>query len=91
MAAQAQSIGLALFATALGLLTAIPLVFTHVLFKDWISRFETKMEAAASRMLVMFQNIRPKQGVPRPKVDPKTAKAAGNAKKGKLELIPEDF
>ena len=90
VAAQAQSIGLALFATALGLLTAIPLVFTHVLFKDWISRFETKMEAAASRMLVMFQNIRPKQGVPRPKADPKAAKA-GKAKKGKLELIPEDF
>lgn len=67
VAAQAQSIGLALFATALGLLTAIPLVFSHVLFKDWIARFETKMEAAASRMLVMFANIKPKQGVPRPK------------------------
>src|SRR5262245_54807018 len=30
---QSGSIGLALFATALGLVTAIPLVFAHVLFK----------------------------------------------------------
>src|SRR5438105_8896664 len=30
------AIGLALFATALGLITAIPLVFAHVLFKAWI-------------------------------------------------------
>src|SRR3954447_19478203 len=32
----ASAIGLALFATALGLVTAIPLVFAHVLFKAWI-------------------------------------------------------
>ncbi|MBX9626732.1 MAG: MotA/TolQ/ExbB proton channel family protein, partial [Gemmataceae bacterium] len=38
-----SKIGLALFATALGLFTAIPLVFSHVLFKEWIGKFENKM------------------------------------------------
>ncbi len=56
--AQAESIGLALFATALGLLTAIPLVFMHVLFKDWISRFETKMKASAQKLIVLVQNAK---------------------------------
>jgi biopolymer transport protein ExbB len=60
--AQAGAIGLALFATALGLLTAIPLVFTHVMFKDWIARFETKMKSEAQRLIVLFQSIKPKQG-----------------------------
>jgi biopolymer transport protein ExbB len=56
--AQAESIGLALFATALGLLTAIPLVFMHVLFKDWIARFETKMKASAQKLIVLVQNAK---------------------------------
>ena len=60
--AQAGAIGLALFATALGLMTAIPLVFMHVLFKDWIFRFETQMKSNAQRLLVLYQNIKPKQG-----------------------------
>ena len=60
--AQAGAIGLALFATALGLMTAIPLVFTHVLFKDWISRFETRMKAAAQKLILLMQTINPKQG-----------------------------
>ena len=38
----AGAIGLALFATAFGLITAIPLVFSHVLFKDWIAPVRTK-------------------------------------------------
>jgi biopolymer transport protein ExbB len=59
---QAGSIGLALFATALGLMTAIPLVFMHVLFKDWISRFETQMKANGQRLIVLFQTIKPKPG-----------------------------
>ena len=59
---QAGAIGLALFATALGLMTAIPLVFAHVLFKDWITRFETKMKASAQRLIILFQTIKPKQG-----------------------------
>jgi len=92
VAAQAQSIGLALFATALGLLTAIPLVFAHVLFKDWISRFETKMESAASKMLVMFQNIKPKQGVSRVKVESaKAGKGKPGGRKDRLELTPEEL
>ncbi len=59
---QAGAIGLALFATAMGLLTAIPLVFFHVLFKDWISRFELKMKAASQKLIVLVQNA--KQGKP---------------------------
>ncbi len=67
---QAGAIGLALFATAMGLLTAIPLVFAHVLFKDWIGRFETQMKSNAQRLLVLFQNIKPKQGSPLPREKP---------------------
>ena len=57
---QAGAIGLALFATALGLMTAIPLVFAHVLFKDWIVRFEARMKSAAQRFIILYQNIKPK-------------------------------
>ncbi|MCS6851827.1 MAG: MotA/TolQ/ExbB proton channel family protein [Gemmataceae bacterium] len=54
----AGAIGLALFATALGLVTAIPLVFAHVLFKDWISKFEVKMKSAAQKLLVLVQSAK---------------------------------
>lgn len=54
----AGEIGLALFATALGLMTAIPLVFFHVLFKDWISRFEVKMKSSAQKLVTLVQNTR---------------------------------
>ena len=40
----ASKIGLALFATAIGLFTAIPLVFSHVLFKEWIARVRDQDE-----------------------------------------------
>ena len=52
---QSGSIGLALFATALGLVTAIPLVFAHVLFKAWIGNFEIKMKSAAQKLLLLIQ------------------------------------
>jgi biopolymer transport protein ExbB len=55
MAMQSRSIGLALFATALGLVTAIPLVFTHVLFKAWIASFEIKMKSAAHKLILLIQ------------------------------------
>jgi biopolymer transport protein ExbB len=51
----AGAIGLALFATAFGLVTAIPLVFSHVMFKDWIARHELKMKSAAQKLLVLVQ------------------------------------
>jgi biopolymer transport protein ExbB len=57
--ASAGAIGLALFATALGLITAIPLVFSHVLFKDWISKFEVKMKSAAQKLLLLVQSAKP--------------------------------
>ncbi len=56
---QAGAIGLALFATALGLVTAIPLVFAHVLFKAWIATFEIKMKSAAHKLLLIVQNAKP--------------------------------
>ena len=56
--AQAGAIGLALFATALGLMTAIPLVFCHVLFKDWIARYEIRMKASAQKLITLVQNTR---------------------------------
>jgi len=58
MVSQTQAIGLALFATALGLLTAIPLVFFHVLFKAWIANFETKMKSAGQKLITLVQNTR---------------------------------
>lgn len=51
----AGAIGLALFATALGLITAIPLVFAHVLFKAWIAKFEVRMKSAAQKLLLLVQ------------------------------------
>jgi biopolymer transport protein ExbB len=58
----AGSIGLALFATALGLVTAIPLVFTHVLFKAWINQFELQMKSAAQKLLLLVQAAKPPTG-----------------------------
>jgi len=55
---QAGSIGLALFATALGLVTAIPLVFSHVLFKAWVARFETQMRSSGQKLLVLLQSAK---------------------------------
>jgi len=49
-------IGLALFATALGLITAIPLVFAHVMLKAWVNQFEIKMKSAVHKFLVLMQN-----------------------------------
>jgi biopolymer transport protein ExbB len=63
---QSGSIGLALFATALGLVTAIPLVYAHVLFKAWVSRFETKMRSSAQKLLLLLQTAKqkPAKGTP---------------------------
>jgi biopolymer transport protein ExbB len=57
--AQAGAIGLALFATALGLVTAIPLVFAHVLFKAWVAQFEVRMKNAAQKLLLLLQATKP--------------------------------
>jgi biopolymer transport protein ExbB len=54
----AGAIGLALFATALGLVTAIPLAFSHVLFKAWVAQFEVRMKAAAQKLLLLVQNVK---------------------------------
>ena len=62
------AIGLALFATALGLVTAIPLVFAHVLFKAWIGNFETKAKSAAGKLILLVQAQ--KTGAPAAKTAP---------------------
>jgi biopolymer transport protein ExbB len=54
----ASKIGLALFATAIGLFTAIPLVFSHVLFKDWIANFEIKAKAASQKLITLVTNYK---------------------------------
>ncbi len=59
VAGQSGAIGLALFATALGLMTAIPLVFTHVLFKAWIAGFDVRMKSAAQKLLTLMQAAKP--------------------------------
>lgn len=66
IAAQGGAIGLALFATALGLVTAIPLVFAHVLFKAWIANFEVKMKNAAQKLLVIMQATKAPAGATKP-------------------------
>lgn len=53
-----SKIGLALYATAIGLFTAIPLVFMHVLFKDWIARFDVKMRAASQKLVTLVTNFK---------------------------------
>jgi biopolymer transport protein ExbB len=59
---QAAGIGLALFATAFGLVTAIPLVFAHVLFKAWVAKFEVRMKSAAQKLLLLLQASKPGKG-----------------------------
>ncbi len=54
----ASKIGLALFATAIGLFTAIPLVFSHVLFKDWIAKFEVKVKSASHKLITLVTNYK---------------------------------
>jgi biopolymer transport protein ExbB len=56
---QSGAIGLALFATDLGLVTAIPLVFAHVLFKSWIGNFEVKLKSAAQKLILLVQAAKP--------------------------------
>jgi biopolymer transport protein ExbB len=68
-ASASAEIGLALFATMFGLLTAIPLVFVHTLCKAWIHKFELKMKSAGQKLLVLVQAAKttpPMQGAGAP-------------------------
>jgi biopolymer transport protein ExbB len=67
---QAKKIGLALFATALGLVTAIPLVFSHVLLKAWVSQFEVRLKSAAQKLLILLQAKPPMGKAPPPPAAP---------------------
>ena len=57
-ASASSQIGLALFATALGLVTAIPLVFAHVLMKNWIHKYEVKMKSSGAKLILLVQQLR---------------------------------
>jgi biopolymer transport protein ExbB len=59
---QAGAIGLALFGTAMGLVTAIPLVFAHVMFKAWVAQFEVRMKSTAQKLMLLLQAKPPAKG-----------------------------
>src|SRR5579885_1882092 len=79
VASQSGAIGLALFATALGLVTAIPLVFTHVLFKDWVDKFEIRMKSAAQKLLLLVQSAKPTNMGPQTPKAPVATAAVGDS------------
>lgn len=81
VAGQAGAIGLALFATALGLVTAIPLVFAHVLLKAWVGRFELRMKSAAHRLLFLLQNVKAPAAKGASATAPVAAEQAGIARR----------
>jgi biopolymer transport protein ExbB len=76
IASKSGEIGLALVATALGLLTAIPLVFAHVLLKDGINRFDNKARNAAQKLLTLVQNVQPGSRPAKPKPTESTKQPA---------------
>ncbi len=79
VASQAGAIGLALFATAGGLVTAIPLVFAHVLFKAWVAKYEVRMKGAAQKLILLLQSAKagPKGGSGTSGGDARTSVKAG--------------
>jgi biopolymer transport protein ExbB len=72
-----QEIGLALFATALGILTAIPLVYMHVMFKAWIHKYEIKMKSSGQKLILLLQAL--KDRPPQPAGAPQGAVAGAPA------------
>jgi biopolymer transport protein ExbB len=78
---QSGAIGLALFATAFGLVTAIPLVFAHVMFKAWIANFEVKMKYAAQKLMIFLQAVKPGAGAGAAPAPPKPAPSTAVTKR----------
>jgi biopolymer transport protein ExbB len=87
----ARAIGLALFATAFGLVTAIPLVFAHVLFRAWVRRFETKAKIASLKLLDLVDAL-PQQPppalAPAASIPPVRATAA-HPSQNAIEFVPQ--
>ena len=83
---QGKEISLALFGTAMGLVTAIPLVFAHVQFKAWQADYEVKMKSAAGKLILLLQAKRDGKSVAPPPTGPgavpSTNKAGAPAKSG---------
>jgi biopolymer transport protein ExbB len=85
----ASKIGLALFATALGLFTAIPLVFSHVLFKEWIANFQVKVKVASQKLITLVTNYKKdpklldmKEELPEEEEDDRKAKGKKKVSRG---------
>jgi biopolymer transport protein ExbB len=76
-ASASAEIGLALFATMFGLLTAIPLVFVHTLCKSWVHKFELKMKNAGQKLLLLTQAAKTTPPMQGPSVSPSVPAAAG--------------
>jgi biopolymer transport protein ExbB len=72
---QAGKMGLALFATALGLVTAIPLVFAHVLLKAWVNKFELQLKSAGQKLMLLLQAHKPGAAKPAAAAKPATPEA----------------
>jgi biopolymer transport protein ExbB len=83
---QSGKIGLALFATAMGLVTAIPLVFSHVLFKDKVHKFELKMKSTGQKLITMVQNF--KDNPPPPPAKDKDKEAPKDALEARAASPP---
>jgi biopolymer transport protein ExbB len=75
-ASASAEIGLALFATMFGLLTAIPLVFTHTLCKAWVHKFELKMKNAGQKLLLLIQAAKTTPPMQGPAITPAGAGSA---------------
>jgi len=84
---QGKEISLALFGTAMGLVTAIPLVFAHVQFKAWVAAFEVKMKSAALKLIVLLQAKQSGKSVAPPATGPPTTTTSG-APTGKAPVDP---
>lgn len=78
-----KKIGLALFATALGLFTAIPLVFSHVLFREWISRFDNQIKIASHKLLTLVTNYKKDPSLLDVPEEPEEEDEGGDKKKAK--------
>ncbi len=76
-AQQSGKIGLALFATALGLVTAIPLAFAHVLLKAHVAHFEIRLKSAGQKLLLLVQAAR-QPGAAKPAAAPAPAPPASS-------------
>src|SRR5262249_29243186 len=85
---RSKDIGLALFGTAFGLITPIPLAFSAVLFSAWVARLEVRMKAAAQRLLLLVQAVSSRPPPPPPRPVPPPADRPGLRRRGRRRRKP---